>query len=71
MTKSECQRQLDAALHELQCVRQVLDAKGVPTEIAPGQPYSLHGRVAAGVEGYVPADDGGMEGGVPASPGRD
>lgn len=40
-----------ASLDELACVVQVLDAIGVPKEIAPGQPYSLHGRVQAAIDG--------------------
>ena len=35
---------------DIGCVTDVLDAHGVPTEIAPGQPYRLHGRVGALVE---------------------
>ena len=38
------------AAEELDCVVQVLDALGAETEIAPGIPYSVHGRVGAAIE---------------------
>ncbi len=32
--------------HELECVVDVLNAAQVPTEMAPGVPFTVHGRVA-------------------------
>jgi hypothetical protein len=42
--------ELHEAVHALGCVVAVLDAHGIPTELAPGQPYSVHGRVSAALE---------------------
>lgn len=32
--------------HELDCVVSVLNAASIPTEMAPGVPFTVHGRVA-------------------------
>lgn len=45
---------VDKEREKINCVAAVLDAKGVPADIAPGQPYSLHGRVAAALKPSVP-----------------
>ena len=44
-TLREKLRVAEAAVDELGCVVDVLDNLSVPTEIAPGEPYSVHGRV--------------------------
>jgi hypothetical protein len=41
----------DARREDIECIVAVLDSRQVPKEIAPGQPYRLHGRVLAGLDG--------------------
>jgi len=43
-----------SAHQELQCVIEALDSKNIPTEMAPGIPFTVHGRVLEALKDSIP-----------------